>query len=73
MEEYQYLWDGSEDGWAILLPGEGGGVELPFNVVRNVVVLIESESLLAEVMARMRAAGVDEITEDQAFGENEVP
>jgi hypothetical protein len=59
MEEYAYLWNGSEEGWVLLkAPGLPGGYCI-FNRSSSGLLHIESDDLNILLCERMRDAGCD--------------
>jgi hypothetical protein len=57
MENYAYLWDGSQTGWALLTAPELEGGYCIFNVANSTLLHIDDDVLNAALCQRMREAG----------------
>ncbi|MFF3015438.1 hypothetical protein [Streptomyces sp. NPDC057939] len=53
-ETYDYLWDGSEEGWVVILTKSGGTV---YNYQSQMALLIEDEDEYTQVLQQMREHG----------------
>lgn len=55
LDDYRYLWDGSQLGWALLASGDS---YLPFNQKTRGVLIIEDDHDLDEVIEKLMGLGV---------------
>ncbi|MER6788544.1 hypothetical protein ABT330_28710 [Streptomyces sp. NPDC000658] len=53
--EYEYVWDGSEDGWVVLRTKAALGTI--FNINTHMALLIEDNAVYTQVIELMRAHG----------------
>lgn len=60
IEDFSYLWDGTEAGW-VLLRVEPTAPPLIFNQVSKNALIVENEDLCNGIVQAMRASGVREI------------
>ncbi len=61
VENYVYLWDGSQTGWALLTAPELEGGYCIFDVANSTLLHIDDSALNAALCQRMRAAGCEVI------------
>jgi hypothetical protein len=57
VDEYHYLWDGSEEGW-VLAETSSGGLPVILNTADNTGLIIEDDGTYREVVQEMRDRGV---------------
>ena len=58
LDEYRFLWDGTEPGWVLFLTGD---TYLPYNEETQMALVIEDDDELWQVTERMRAAGISAV------------
>jgi hypothetical protein len=56
LEDYSYLWDGSEPVWVLYVTGEDRYV--PYNEETQMALIIEDDDEFQQVTDRMKASGV---------------
>ncbi|OKK11143.1 hypothetical protein AMK16_33060 [Streptomyces sp. CB00455] len=54
MQDYDHLWDGSEEGWVVIRTRSGGTV---YNCQSQMALLIEDEDERAQVLQQMQEHG----------------
>lgn len=57
VEKYSYLWDGSHDGWCLLIAPDLESGFCIFNVLTNNLFHVDDERLNSLLCERMKAAG----------------
>jgi hypothetical protein len=57
VERYSYLWDGSQDGWVLLIASDLRSGFCIFNSLTSNLLHIDDEQLNDILCARMKAAG----------------
>jgi hypothetical protein len=59
LNDFAFLWDGSEPGWALWEATDKPGTYLPINKLTRVAKIIEIDDLADRVCRRMKEAGCE--------------
>ncbi|MGF6873161.1 hypothetical protein [Paraburkholderia sp. MM5477-R1] len=66
LQQYEYLWDGSQPQWALLSDGTGAGY-LIVNTVSKMGKIIEDDVLAQKIIEKMLATGVRVVSIGNGF------